>query len=260
MHSAHIESGHPKTSIYDDLDWLANPVPPASPAAVPFPAFVIQTLLRSILTELLLLIKHTLARPSMVEWELEKPEFLDSRSRSSQQESISTIYPWHRRLPYYLRMVARTYRKIDPKVHSSFLSIPTSHFASLDGDLDVIQKELKELCQWSRRLQSDATAFMSHQESRTGTGQNLVIMKLANIAIFFLPLSFITGLFSMTTNVRSLKHTFWVYAITVLVFILVAWSLIKFRYLLRLLARALVDRWNVRLWAFRVKWPRNIMR
>jgi hypothetical protein len=78
----------------------------------------------------------------MIEWELEKPEFLNSMPRSSQQHSSSKFYPRRRRLPYYLRMVARTYRKIDPKVHSCLLSTPTSHFASPDGDFDDIREEL----------------------------------------------------------------------------------------------------------------------
>jgi hypothetical protein len=42
---------------------------------------------------------------------------------------------------------------------------------------------------------------MSYQESRTGTGQNLAVMKLTYMAIFVLSFSFVTGLFNMTMNV-----------------------------------------------------------
>ena len=64
------------------------------------------------------------------------------------------------------------------------------------------------------RLTSVVTAIISIEDSRRGQQDNSNVARLTWLATAFIPLSYIASLFSMTTDLSSIKNTSKIYAAT----------------------------------------------
>lgn len=83
-------------------------------------------------------------------------------------------------------------------------------------DFESVSSQMKELQDRTDRLTSVVMAAISIEDSRRGLQENKNVARLTWLATVFIPLTFISGFFSMQSDISSLKNTFgWYFAAAV---------------------------------------------
>lgn len=101
--------------------------------------------------------------------------------------------------------------------HSSFNTVSED----ITPDFRNVLDKMKELQDRTDRLTSVVVAAISIEDSRRGLQENRNLARLTWLATIFIPLTFITGLFSMQSDIASLRLTFgWYFASAVPVTVL----------------------------------------
>ena len=173
---------------------------------------------RILLAEWSSLLKYIGARLGQIDWELEKPEFRPSKG--GLDESLQKLHFWRRHVPQYRAMLRES-------IDALFGKTATSNQSPLPADEDVGTKALLQDFQSIleqmesaeariERLVAVATTSISIEESRLAINQSNKLAKLTWLATVFVPLSFLTSFFSMTSDVASLRKTYWVFFIIAL--------------------------------------------
>ncbi|KAF2122743.1 hypothetical protein BDV96DRAFT_5507 [Lophiotrema nucula] len=165
--------------------------------------------------EWLIVCEYIKTRLGQIEWELEKPDRFRSRGDAI-DASLHRLHTWRRVLPVYREMVAETLEQALPaaaRLASDFprrqrSSMPSFAFEDITQDFQRVQNALNELQARVDRLTSVVTAEISMEDSRRGLQENHNLARLTWMATTFIPLTFVSGLFSMQNNVADLKHTF----------------------------------------------------
>ena len=194
--------------------------------------------LMRVASEWQLALQYAGLRLAQVTWELEKPDFLKHVDDGS-EGTLLKLNPWRRRLPFMSKIVRRVIDQITDKKLSisttntisgtTTTSTHTNSLFDLNQDYLEIQSQIDDLIAQTDKILSVAIAMVSIEESRKGIEQNSNVARLTYIALIFVPMSFIASLFSMTSDLGSMKETFWIFfavaiPISVLIVTLVAKS------------------------------------
>lgn len=200
----------------------------------------------TICAEWLIVCDYVKARLSQIEWELEMPELFRSKGDAI-DTSLKRLHVWRRQVPVFREMVketldfalpaaARLTRPAhlpsrsntipvtprSPDTRSLWSEAPIINFDDASGYDDIIPDfkrvlaAVNELQERVDRLTSIVTSEISIEDSRRGLEENHNMARITWLATIFIPLSFVSSLYSINDDVPSLKTSFgWYFAAAV---------------------------------------------
>lgn len=218
-------SASPKALLHDTLfetikeatlsyPWFDDPslVSPSDQGALVLPTVY------TLCAEWLVVCDYVKARLGQIEWELEKPNRFRSKGDII-DNSLHRLHTWRRVLPVFREMVTETLEQALPAAaRLTSLSLPHDNaendaFADIIADYRRVLNALNELQARVDRLTSVVTSEISIEDSRRGLQENHNLARLTWLATTFIPLTFVSGLFSMQNDISTMKTTFgWYFA------------------------------------------------
>lgn len=221
----------------------------------------------TICAEWLVVCDYVKTRLSQIEWELELPGVFRAKGDAI-ETSLTRLHTWRRQIPVFREMVNEALEQALPA--ASRLTLPSFqhraapaspqtygtvmsgsilvNFDNLEGFEDIVPDfkrilaAVNELQERVDRLTSIVTTEMSIEDSRRGLEESHNTARITWLATVFIPLSFISGLFSMSEDITTLRTTFqWYFAAAVpltLIVMATAWIAAKrYEWLQRTYAR-----------------------
>ena len=203
----------------------------------------------TICAEWLIVCDYVKARLSQIEWELEMPRLFRSKGDAI-DTSLRRLHTWRRQIPVFREMVTETLnhalpaaaRLTAPPSHRSFapnspLSVTSArsmlsdtaviNFDLVDGFEDIVPDfrrvlaAVNELQERVDRLTGIVTSEISIEDSRRGLEENHNMARITWLATVFIPLTFVSGLYSMNESISELKSTYGWYFLTAIPFTLI---------------------------------------
>lgn len=228
-------AGPPRTSLFDDtIHWtmsypgLSSRMQSNSPK---FEQILALPTLNIACGEWKIMCELIKTRLAQVEWELGFPEYFKlSINQGLINLSLRRLHSWRRLIPLYREILADTLNESIPRL-SQFMSHSATHSDDTQGasaaqtssepftlrdiisDFEKVSAQMKELQDRTDRIASVLMAAISIEDSRRGLQENRNVSRLTWLATLFIPLTFIAGLFSMQSDIGSLRLTFgWYFA------------------------------------------------
>lgn len=190
----------------------------------------VQALLHMIGAEWLTMTDYIKTRLTQIDWEISFPEQFIRRDEHI-DSALKKLHVWRRLVPLYREMLSETIHRVFlfpapmlPQSHCELTSLcdcaahtlasePSSAIACFHGDFVRIKEYMEEHQSRIDRLTSVATAVMSLTDSRHSMDENRNVASLTWLATFFVPMSFVSSLFSMQTDISQSRETFgWFFA------------------------------------------------
>ncbi|CAI6336110.1 unnamed protein product [Periconia digitata] len=167
-------------------------------------------MLYAICADWLIACDYVKARLGWIEWDLEMPHRFRSKGDSI-DNSLSRLHTWRRVLPVYREMVTETLEQSLPAAGRLTSSPELSTEPGLDDVRRDFQRVLNALDELLSRVDRSTAVVMAEitiEDSRRQMQENHNLARLAWLATTFLPLSYITGLFSMQNDIADIRKTF----------------------------------------------------
>jgi Mg2+ and Co2+ transporter CorA len=226
-----IPPGPPRTSLFEDvIHYTASISEQDIIGLLTHPNNLSLAILNIIGAEWLSVLKYLTTRLTQIEWELEHPDF--RTPPYGLDGSLRRLHPWRRGIPVYRAMINEVLQTVLRETNP----VPTlsTHLAKLRADFQIILAEIDILDKRIESMINVATAIISLDENKRAMRQNQNLSRLTYLAVIFVPMSFVSSLFSMTTDLSLLTQTFWVYfvvavPITVLALGVADWIHVKSR-------------------------------
>jgi Mg2+ and Co2+ transporter CorA len=176
--------------------------------------------------------EYVTTRLTQIEWELEIPDFRGHGHLYGLDSSLKRLHPFRRILPVYRKWVIDVLKGILGSYHFSADEQKDRMLRQLRDDFLGILEEIEIVQAQVQNMVSVVTAIMSIEETKRSAEQNKNINRLTYLAVVFVPMSFISSLFSMTSDVASLHQTFWIFLalaipLTLFALSIAQWSHIK---------------------------------
>ena len=169
-------------------------------------------------------------RLNQIEWEVSEPaNFLHKGVKID--DALQKLHFWRRVVPLYREMVTETLQRVfrfpchtlsevNAILDTLTINGNTQILAPVkQGPIEPFSKDFKLTLSYLEeyqaridRLTSVLTAIISIADSRRGQDDARNVARLTWLATVFIPLSYMTGLFSMTDDVSMLKQTAKLYA------------------------------------------------
>ena len=201
-------AGPPRTSFFDDvIHYTSNLTQEEISNIAEDPRVLMKKALLLTCAEWYTITQYAWTRLAHLEWEIENPEI--QLENSGLQHTIEKLHGWRRRLPLFRQSISEVLEKIIKR--EGFMSCSQNHLVDLQRDFEILQSTIEDLQLRSDRIMSVVTAVMSIEESRKAVEQNRSLARLTWLAVTFIPLSFITSLFSMNSDLSNLTGTFRVF-------------------------------------------------
>ena len=203
-----VPRGPPKTSTFEDVIHYTGTLTSEEISSIAEdPRLLFKKTLMMVCAEWYTLVKYATTRLIQLEWEIENPEL--QGNNGGLQVTIKRLHGWRRRFPIFRTLVSEVLEKVIKR--ENFMSSPENHVHDLQRDFEILLCNIEDLQVRADRIMSVVTAVMSIDESRKAFEQNRSLARLTWLAITFAPLSFITGLFSMNSDLSTLITTFRVF-------------------------------------------------
>ncbi|KAH7092370.1 hypothetical protein FB567DRAFT_435152 [Paraphoma chrysanthemicola] len=236
-------------SWYEDIVRMSTNYPWFEPSGQKVDGFdlgrVLFPALYTICAEWYIVCSYVTMRMRQIEWDLENAGVFKARSESI-DSALKKIQIWRSHVPIWREMVIETLEEALPTAirltrqdHDSAQEVPEA-FQDIKTDFERILRILNEVQARVQHVSDRANAEMQLEASRQSLVESHDLARLTWLATIFIPLTFVTGLFSMTDNLGEMKGTFRVYFSTAIPVAIV--SLIVARYGSRA-SRAAVRRW-----------------
>ena len=204
----------------------------------------------TICAEWLVVCDYVKARLSQIEWELEMPRLFRSKGDAI-DTSLGRLHTWRRQIPVFREMIKETLEHALPAAArltkpcsqpniapASPLSVKSTlsnkfiiDFDNLEGFEDIVPDfkrvlaAVNELQERVDRLTSIVTSEISIEDSRRGLEENHNMARITWLATIFIPLTFVSGLYSMNESVAALKTTYGWYFLTAVPFTLIVMAI-----------------------------------
>ena len=247
MHETRLPDGPPRTSFYNDLVYWAqkkdgfkssSTTTPTSNSHIP-----VQALLHLVCAEWLTLSEYIRTRLGQIEWEISFPQDFLGKDTSI-DVALKKLHIWRRLVPIYREMLAETLQRVFKfPCHGSDLANsggvgggisdsntskeaqgndpPTTCQCPMHdprntehGPINALRDDFARVLSYMEdyqtridRLTSVVTAIISIDDSRRGRDDNRNVTRLTWLATFFIPLSFVASLFSMTADLGTIRET-----------------------------------------------------
>ena len=200
-----VPKGPPRISTFEDVIHYTSALTPEEITSIAKDArLLFKKTLMIVCAEWYTLVKYATTRLTQLEWEIENPD-LQSKN-GGLQITINKLHSWRRRFPIFRTLVLEVLEKVIER--DSFISSPENHVRDLQRDFKILLSNIEDLQLRADRIMAVVTAVMSIEESKKAFEQNRSLARLTWLAITFAPLSFITSLFSMNSDLSTLGATF----------------------------------------------------
>ncbi|KAH7068426.1 hypothetical protein BKA63DRAFT_451809 [Paraphoma chrysanthemicola] len=177
--------------------------------------------LNTVSAEWYIVCSYVKSRLGQIEWELETPSPFKARGRSV-DTALRKIATWRRQIPTWREMVQET---LDDALPTAIRLTTQDGFQSnLEGfqdakvDYERILRTLEELQTRVDHLSDRGNAEMQlaaaheqYEAAQKGLEESHNLARLTWLATIFIPMTFVSGLFSMTDNVGTITGTFKTY-------------------------------------------------
>lgn len=154
-----------------------------------------------------ILMQYAETRMSIIEWALQPPT---PESARRLEDTLKQLNPWRRRMPLYQNLLTRTVRICEHQASrdrsSQVWKDLCTDFRDLDSRRSVLEARVD-------RITATMTAIIAIDENKKATNNANDVARITYLAFVFVPLSFLTGIFSMD---RGFPHggtmVYWVFA------------------------------------------------
>ncbi|KAF2653757.1 hypothetical protein K491DRAFT_602203 [Lophiostoma macrostomum CBS 122681] len=176
------------------------------------PQILVKPAIYTICAEWLVVLEYVKARLAQIEVELDKPKGFRAKGDVIER-SLKRLHTWRRVVPVLREMVTEILEQDLPIAArltspAQMQNVPGGNMDDILPDFERIMKSLNELQDRVDRLSSIVTSEISIEDSRHSLEENHNLARLTWLATTFIPLSFVTGLFSMTDDLGSMAATF----------------------------------------------------
>lgn len=213
------EAAIPKDSLFQAvIHWTMNMSIQQIKAIEDQPRNFAVTILNLIAGEWQVVKEYIATRLTQIEWELEVPDFRKKGSRHGLDASLKWLHPFRRNVPRYRAWVTNVLRGVlndqnltlsDP--HDRFLLDLREDFDAILTDLETLRAQVQDLVRVVTAIIAIEEAKRTAEQNERTADQNKSLTRLTYLAVIFVPLSFVSSLFSMTSDLSSLHTTFWIY-------------------------------------------------
>jgi Mg2+ and Co2+ transporter CorA len=209
------------------------------------PQVLAKPALYTICAEWLVVCDYVKTRLSQIERELEMPRLFRSKGDAI-ESSLKRLHTWRRQIPVFKEMVTETIQYALPaaarlaaapgapimpphsplSARSLVLDTEGINFEDYTGYEDVapdfwrVSKAIDVLQERVDRLTDIVTSEINIEDSRRGLVENHNMARLTWLATVFIPLSFISSMYSMNEDITALKSTYGWYWLTAVPFTL----------------------------------------
>ncbi|RMZ74167.1 magnesium transport [Pyrenophora seminiperda CCB06] len=218
------------------------------------PKVLVKPIMYTICAEWLVICDYVKSRLSQIEWELEMPDIFRSKGDVI-DTSLNRLDTWRRQIPVFREMLEETLEQALPaavRLTASSSQLPakttsplstlslnalstlsdnlTINLDNLDAFEDIVSDfrrvlaALNELQERVDRLTGIVTSEISIEDSRRGLKENHNMARI-RLATIFIPLTFISGLYSMNESVAALSTTYGWYFLTAIPFTLIVMAI-----------------------------------
>jgi hypothetical protein len=218
-------TGPPNTSLFDEVvHWTTKPYSPMlnthnsgtefdSERVIPIHAF-----LHLVCAEWLTMTSYLSTRLGQLEWEISFPQ--DFLLEDAADSSLKKLHVWRRLIPLYTEMLQETLTRVfnfppwpldastGAQDERGDPSDPKSSFHALQPSFAKALEKMQQLQERLNRLTTIATAAINIAESRLSYAENRNLSRLSWLATIYIPLTFITGLFSIQPDIPQLAQSF----------------------------------------------------
>jgi Mg2+ and Co2+ transporter CorA len=210
------------------------------------PQILAKPALYTICAEWLVVCDYVKARLSQIERELEMPRLFRSKGDAI-DTSLKRLHTWRRQIPVFKEMVTETLEHALPAaarlaaLRSTTFSAPTSplsvvsrltndaviNFDNLAGYEDIVPDFQRVLAAVNvlqervDRLTGIVTSEIGIEDSRRGLKENHNMARISWLATIFIPLSFISSMYSMNEDISALRTTYGWFFLTAIPFTLI---------------------------------------
>lgn len=168
-------------------------------------------ILSIIAAEWLTVKEYVTTRLTQIEWELEVPDFRGHGEKYGLDASLKWLHPFRRNVPRYRRWVTDILNGVLSDKNLSSTASKDQALKDLREDFLIILRDLDALQAQVQDLVRVVTAIISIEEAKRSAEQNKSLARLTYLAVVFVPLSFVSSFFSMTSDISSLRTTFWIF-------------------------------------------------
>jgi Mg2+ and Co2+ transporter CorA len=166
----------------------------------------------TICAEWLVVTEYVKARLAQIEVELDKPKGFRAKGDVIER-SLKRLHTWRRQVPVFREMVTEILEQDLPiasrlTAPPQMQNVPGGNMDDILPDFERVMRALNELQDRVDRLSSIVSSEISMEDSRHSLEENHNLARLTWLATTFIPLSFVTGLFSMTDDLSSMAVTF----------------------------------------------------
>ncbi|KAF4332990.1 magnesium transport [Fusarium beomiforme] len=233
-------SGPPRVSLFEDIIyWMSKYLwPPSLPQTTYLQNLrtFMQPILYLACAEWLIMCQYVKSRLGQIEWELSNPSQF-YKDTLIVDKSLERLHTWRRFIPFYREILTETLRRAEPTppelrdpdntanrgashVHSKWASDTSHHELTqmifpedIIPDIEEVHGQMSELQERTDRLTTMVVAAISIADSHRSLQESSNVARLTWLASIFIPLTFITGLFSMQEDIAKLRVTFgWYFA------------------------------------------------
>jgi hypothetical protein len=225
------KAGPPNTSLFEDVvHWTTKPYSPlhnlhAGPK--PEELIPIQAFLHVVCAEWLIMISYLSTRLGQLEWEISFPEQFGVEDAAD--GSLQKLHVWRRLIPLYIEMLQDTLSRVfnfPPSTLNSSMEDSSNQksmraseatlgpilgprdFHLLQPSFANAMAKMEKLQDRLNRLSAITTGAITIAESRLSYAESRNISRLSWLATIYIPLTFITGLFSIQPDIPQLAHSF----------------------------------------------------
>ena len=203
-----IHQGPPRTSTFEDVIYWTSKLDSIDTVAVADdPRLLFKKTLLLVCSEWYTLAKYATTRLTQLEWELENPDL--QQHAGGLEATIKKLHSWRRRFPIFRTLLSEVLESTIKR--STFANGSENHLLDLQRDYEAILCSIESLQIRADRIMAVVTAVMSIDESKKAFEQNRSLARLTWLAVTFVPLSFVSSLFSMNSNLSNLSQTFWIF-------------------------------------------------